>query len=343
MSRLRRARGSVAVASLALVSLMIVGCGQTAPDADAGSPDNSNGASNSASNSAAVFPRTVDHAMGQTTLDEQPTRIVALDATFVDAAFSIDTPIVGFVDYSGSGSKLPDYLGKFRDTLGKDAVSVGTLSQPSLEKIARLKPDLIISAKVRHEAIYGELSKIAKTVFTDTTGATWKENLRLLAKAVGKEELADTRIAEYEQRATEIGDAIRAEAGKNPTVSVVRFVDGPTRLYQRLSFSGIVLDDAGLARPPSQQTSEPNKIAVEISEERIPDADADHIFVTVYADENGESAATKQKFTANPLWSRLTGKVHEVSDTTWMTAVGLQGAHAILDDLAAGFGVDPAR
>jgi iron complex transport system substrate-binding protein len=30
-----------------------------------------------------------------------------------------------------------------------------------------------------------------------------------------------------------------------------------------------------------------------------------------------------------------------VSDLTWMSAVGI--AHAILDDLAAIFGVDPAR
>jgi len=238
---------------------------------------------------------------------------------------------------------LPDYLGDFRDSLGKDAVSVGTLSEPSLEKIARLKPDLIISAKVRHEAIHGELSKIAKAVFSDTTSATWKQNVELLAEAVGKEDLARTRLTEYQQRAAKIGDAVRAASGKNPVVSVVRFVDGPTRLYQKLSFSGIVLADAGFDRPASQQTSEPNKIAVEISEERIPDADADHIFITVYADGKGESAAAKQKFAANPLWSRLAGTTHEASDTTWMTAVGLPGAHAILDDLAAAFGVPPGR
>ncbi|NUT10747.1 MAG: iron siderophore-binding protein, partial [Nonomuraea sp.] len=34
---------------------------------------------------------------------------------------------------------------------------------------------------------------------------------------------------------------------------------------------------------------------------------------------------------------------HEVSDLTWMSAVGLQGAHAMLDDLARLFGVDPAK
>jgi iron complex transport system substrate-binding protein len=32
-----------------------------------------------------------------------------------------------------------------------------------------------------------------------------------------------------------------------------------------------------------------------------------------------------------------------VSDLTWMSAVGLQGAHAMLDDVATTFSVDPAR
>ena len=41
--------------------------------------------------------------------------------------------------------------------------------------------------------------------------------------------------------------------------------------------------------------------------------------------------------------AEMRGQIHEVPDLTWMSAVGMQGAHAILDDLAATFGVDPAR
>ncbi len=40
---------------------------------------------------------------------------------------------------------------------------------------------------------------------------------------------------------------------------------------------------------------------------------------------------------------QLSGQIHEVSDTIWMTAVGPQGAQQILDDLARAFEVDPAR
>ncbi|MGH8931967.1 MAG: ABC transporter substrate-binding protein [Egibacteraceae bacterium] len=296
------------------------------------------GTAQAVQDAAGGFPRTVEHALGSTEIPAEPRRIVALDQTFVDAAFAIETPIVGFTEIPGSGSELPEYLGEARATLGRDAESVGPLDNLNVERVAALRPDLILSARIRHEELYDTLSQIAPTVFSETTGPTWKDNIRLLAQAVGKEELAEQRISEYERRAMAIGDAIRAEQGGNPTISLIRFLPTETRLYQKASFSGIVLADTGLARPPSQDVDE---FAVPISEERIPDAEADYIFVTVT--EGGESAQVSERFRANPLWGQLDGEVHEVSDAVWGLSVGLQGAHALLDDLARIFGVDPAR
>jgi iron complex transport system substrate-binding protein len=171
---------------------------------------------------------------------------------------------------------------------------------------------------------------------SETTGPTWKDNLRLQAEALGQEELVEKEIGAYEAAAKATGAAINAKAG-NPTISVVRFLDGPTRLYQKASFSGIVLTDADLARPRSQDVED---FAAEISAERIKDANADAIFVTAYADDKGLGTKTLEQFKANPLWKPLAPKVHEVEDITWMTAVGLQGAWVILRDLADAFGVD---
>jgi iron complex transport system substrate-binding protein len=291
------------------------------------------------------FPVTVAHGMGSTKISSKPTRIVALDQTFVDAALALDTAVVGFTDSNGRHSGIPPYLTGLMARLAPAARSVGKLASPSLEQIAALKPDLIVSAKARHEAIYDELSRIAPTVFSETTGPTWKDNLRLFAETISEQELARTRLAGYEQRARTIGDAIRATEKKNPTVTVIRFSAQQTRLYQRASFSGIVLADTGLARPPSQNVDD---FAVEFSQERTLDADADQIFVTVAGGDSvftvaeGDSATVRDRFLRNPLWSRLTGKVHEVSNEVWIVSVGLLGAHALLDDLATAFGVDPA-
>ncbi|NUR89153.1 MAG: iron-siderophore ABC transporter substrate-binding protein [Nonomuraea sp.] len=294
------------------------------------------------SSTAAAGPfRTVKHAMGETKIPTQPKRVVALDQSFVDAALTLDTEVVGFTTYRSVSDKLPDYLGPLAQQYGKDATPVGTLEAPSLEKIMALKPDLILSAKVRHEALYDKLSKIAPTVFSETTGAIWKDNLRLVGQALGKEALADQRIKDYEERASRIGAEIKQKLGKMPTVSIVRFAGEPTtRLYVENSYSGIVLKDVGFTRP-LDQPKDPAKIAVDISAENIAQLDAAHIFVSTYADPSAE--APKKKFVTNPLWGKLQGEKHDVNDVTWMTAVGLQGAQSILDDLAKFFDVSPNR
>lgn len=311
-------------ALVVVVALALTGCGGSDKKEEPGQADANAG-----------FPRTVEHAMGKTEIPAKPKRVVALDASFVDATLILQTPVVGFTDYRTINGKLPDYLGDDRTTYGAEAVSVGTLTEPNLEKIAALKPDLIITAKVRHEKLYPQLSKIAPTVMTETTGPTWKDNIRLEGKALGEEDKAEEGIASYEAAAKAVGKAINEKAN-NPTISVVRFVDGPTRLYQKSSFSGIVLTDAGLKRPKSQDVA---GFAAEISAERIKDADADAIFVAVYADDKGLSKKTAGQFKANPLWKPLQSKVHEVPDITWMTAVGLQGAWSILTDLCTTFDV----
>src|SRR3954466_11206034 len=86
------------------------------------------------------------------------------------------------------------------------AVDVGPMTEPNLELIASLKPDLILTSKVRHEKIYSKLDAIARTVMAETTGFPWKANLALYARALGKESEAETAVAQYEARAAKLGE-----------------------------------------------------------------------------------------------------------------------------------------
>lgn len=323
-------RLAVTLAGLALVAA--AGCGTSGSETTgtaAAEPEQAAG--------GAGFPRTVEHVMGSTTIEAKPKTVVALDPSYIDNALLLDTEVVGYATYSADDKGLPDYLGPARDRLAGDAVSVGTTDQPNLEKIVELRPDLIVSAQIRHEDLYDELSKIAPTVMSETTGATWKQNIELLAEALGEQEKAKAELAAYEKRAAAIGADINA-AANDPTISVVRFLTGETRLYQNESFIGVLLADAGLARPPSQDVDE---FAAVISEELITDADADHIFVTTYDDGTDGGDQVREKFQRNPLWKQLKGEIHTVDDKLWMEPVSLQGAQAILDDLATIFDVDP--
>ncbi len=113
---------------------------------------------------------------------------------------------------------------------------------------------------------------------------------------------------------------------------MVRFLPGDTRIYQKESFIGTVLEDAGLPRPPSQDV---DGFAIEnASAELIPRMGGDAIFVTVYGPED---ATTQQKITTDPLWRKLDavreGRVYGVSDDLWMLGIGYTAAGGVIDDL----------
>jgi iron complex transport system substrate-binding protein len=321
------------LAPLLVGATLLVGCGGTAEPA-AAPPTAEQGDAN-ATAPAAAFPQTVSHDKGQTEIPAQPERIVALDNSLVEAVVLLDRPLAGGIGSYRDQRGFPDYLG---DAVA-DTEDVGPLESPDLEAIAALEPDVIVSATVRHDALYDELSTIAPTVFVKTTGPQWKENITTLGEVLGAEDEAARELDAYQTRAAAVGQAINEKAG-DPTISIVRFLDGPTRLMQKDSFIGHILQDANLARPTSQDVED---FAAEIGEEQIRLADADHIFVTSFS--GGE--ANREQFLRNPLWSQLgavqAGNVHDVPDETWMTSVSVQGAHQVLDDLAETFDVDPAR
>src|SRR5690606_18967622 len=283
---------------------------------------------------------TIEHAMGETVIESEPSTVVVLDTSYLDSAIALERDVVGRTDYSDGGG-LRDYLGEEGKTYAGDAEVVGSLEAPDLAKIAELQPDLILSAKVRHEDVYDQLAKIAPTVFSETTGATWKENHRLVGEAVGKADLAEEQIGEYEQRAAELGEDIaEANGGEAPTMTLARFAGEPTvRLYGAESFPGIIQSDVGLPAPKDAPKPPEGEIMVPLGPEEILDLDADHIYVSTWDDGTGDSADKAEEFTGNPLWDQLEGEKHEVDDNVWVSSVSLQGAHAVLDEMAEVYGV----
>lgn len=293
----------------------------------------------SSGSASAGFPRTLKTVMGNVEIPSKPKRVVVLDTGELDDVTLLGIDPVGAVaPHFKTEGGFPTYLkGELSGT-----ADVGPLLEPNLEKIASLKPDLILSSKVRHEKIYDKLSAIAPTVFTETTGGVWKQNLKVHAEALGLEKEAAAKLKEYETQAKALGEAIRKkDGGTMPTASVVRFIAGPTRLYQSNSYSGVVLNDIGLKRPKSQVSNDPDVTMKDVSPEEIDRADADLIFVT---SADADDKTQKKQVTSNPVWKALPavkdGRVHEVPDETWMSGIGVQAAEQVLKDVAKATGVD---
>ncbi|MGR6967900.1 ABC transporter substrate-binding protein [Geodermatophilus sp. URMC 61] len=308
-----RVWGAVTMAS----GLVLAGCGSA-----------DEGTTVTAPSPAAEQVRTVEHAAGATEITGTPERVVVLDTGELDAVLALGVTPVGAVR-TGVSDELPAYI----EEAGVDPAeiaNVGTIAEPALEEIAALEPDLILSNSVRHEAIYDQLSGIAPTVFAEAIGETWEDNLRLAGEALDMSDEAEQLLADYEERAAEVGALYGDPAATE--VSVVRFLDGSAvRLYGEGSFIGDVLGDVGFARPEVQRTTE---TFVEVSPEQIGQADGDVLFHASYGDE-GRTAAGE--ITSGGLWQGLTavqqGRALEVSDDRWFLAIGPLGAGLVLDDL----------
>lgn len=272
--------------------------------------------------SAACQGREITHAMGVTCVPKVPKRVVVLDAGPLDTAIALGIKPIGAVGKSAADNEFVTYLAG--QTSGIQ--NVGVIQQPNLEKILALKPDLILSAKVRHGELYAQLSKIAPTVMTESVGVTWRENLLLWGDALGKKAQAQTLLNRFRVRAKTIGQAHR-----DLTISVVRFLPQQTRIMHRASFIGTVLSEAGLNRPKSQQI---NDFAAIVSAEAIPQMDGGYLFYTNFGD---PKTTTQNDILKSPLWKTLGavkgGRALLVDDDYWMTGTGILAAFKVLDDL----------
>ncbi|MBT2785184.1 MULTISPECIES: iron-siderophore ABC transporter substrate-binding protein [unclassified Halomonas] len=256
-------------------------------------------------------------------------RIVTLYQGATDSAVALGLTPIGVVD---SWLEKPMYR-YLRDPL--DGVEhVGLETQPNLEKIAWLKPDLVIASNFRHARIAPLLSAIAPTVSAPTV-FNFKTTLTMVANATHQEAEAgellqrwDERVADFRQQiAVKLGDAWPQK------VAVVRFKSDHVRIYTS-GFAGSILDELGFAQPDTLQSqSWGMKLS---STENIPVLDADALFILLEPDDPA-IADNYRHWASHPLWQQLSavqsGRVFEVDPVSWMMGGGILAANAMLDDL----------
>lgn len=121
---------------------------------------------------------------------------------------------------------------------------VGDELQPNIELIASLKPDLIIGNKIRQEKIYEQLKEIAPTVFSADLVGDWKINFKLYSEALNKKEEGEKVMAAFDKRVEDVKAKLGSKA--DTKVSVVRFSANQVRIYQKQTFSGVLLSQLEL-------------------------------------------------------------------------------------------------
>lgn len=298
---------------------LLAACGTSSEDSSSNDEDNGDNSD--------FEPYTVEHAMGETTVKEKPEKVVILTNEGTEALLALGVTPVGAVQ-SWTGDPWYEHISDRME----DVEVVGTESEVNIEKIISLDPDLIIGNKLRQEKIYDQLNEVAPTIFSETLKGEWQDNFKTYAKALNMEAKGEELLTEYNDRlnnfADQAGDKLEQE------VSVVRFLPDHARIYQKDSFSGVILEQIGFERPESQDV---NEFMEKATKERIPAMDGDILFYFTY--ETGDGAATElsEEWMNDPLFQNLEvvqeGNVHEVSDAIWNTAGGYIAANEMVDDL----------
>lgn len=259
---------------------------------------------------------TIKDAKGEFTLDKTPSRVVALEYSFVDALAQVGVSPVGVAD----DNKIDRILPQVREKIAAWQ-SVGTRSQPSLEVIASLKPDLIIADPSRHTAVFEELKKIAPTVMFDSRHESYQENLETAQKIgdlVGKSAEMKTKINEHNDYIANIAKNLGVQ-GKKASFGTSR--EDKFNIQNDNGYVGSFLTTLGFA--PTKLNSD--QAFVEINLEQLVMEKPEYLFIAHYRDES-----IARKWEAEPLWKAIpavkANHVYSVDADMWARGRGLEAS-----------------
>ncbi|MDE1565563.1 iron-siderophore ABC transporter substrate-binding protein [Actinotignum sanguinis] len=273
--------GTVLVACLAFA-----GCGSQKSNDSANSsasPASSSAAASSATDgnaaTEALFPATIDTKFGPVTVKEAPQRVVALGWGDAEVALSLGVQPVGAADWLAFGG---NGVGPWVSESYEKAPEILGTMELSYEKIAALKPDLILDVKTsgdkeRHD----KLSQIAPTVSLPEGADNWltstKDQVTMIGAALGKPKAAAAQLDAVEKKFAEVTAAHPDWKGKSVTVATKTsegwgaYLKGDTRLE--------FMTKLGFVQNPKVQELAPadGGFAVQLSAEQLDAIDADLI------------------------------------------------------------------
>ncbi len=189
----------------------------------------------------------IEDSVGSHRFTETPERVIALSWSAAENLIELGVKPLAIADVKGYNAwvvqpALPDGL--------KD---VGARHQPSLERIARLKPDLIVVSSGQ-EAMIAKLKLIAPVLYFDDFRADHdniaaaRNTFLTLARLFKREEFAQQKLAEQNRAMMQMKRKVRSHfGGTPPSVDVVRLSDlSHVRIFDRNSLVHGALRALGL-------------------------------------------------------------------------------------------------
>ena len=253
-------------------------------------------ASNSATNEDKAIGKTVTvtDVRGEVEIPADPQRIVDLSGNS-DILSILGYKVIGTANSDAYDyTKFPSYL---EETLsGAEILGYSMQDTMDVEAVMNLKPDLIVISTVQ-EKMYDALSEIAPTVMIQLEALNWKDDVRALAKVFNKEDVANEWIANYENKAKEAGDKIKAEYGEDTTYLSFLASGGQFFIFDGAGFGDVLYNDMGLAKPAGMPEQTDISLPV-VTYEGLAAIQTDYIFL-IATDED------LAQLESNAIWNSL--------------------------------------
>ncbi|HEX6685285.1 MAG TPA: iron-siderophore ABC transporter substrate-binding protein [Candidatus Limnocylindrales bacterium] len=149
-------------------------------------------------NAAAGGPVTVTDNRGkQVKLDAPARKVVGLEWGEVEMLVTLGVMPVGVADVKGYGTWVTSAK------LDPGVKDVGTRSEPSVDSIVALQPDLVVMEEMRDANLATQLEKFVPVIVLKGSDASrnlerMREDFKLIAQAVGKTDVAAKVLGEFD-------------------------------------------------------------------------------------------------------------------------------------------------
>lgn len=172
----------------------------------------------------AAWPRTINHAAGDTTIDAQPQTVVSTSVSLTGILLALDAPVTATA--AAVPGPLTDDKGFFTQWASVADERGLTVLYPNLtldlEAVDAAAPDLIVGSTIGQDNVsdaYGQLSDIAPTVLLDYGSQDWTALATQLGAALGLEDNAQQIIADYDAHLAELAGTMTAPTGTTLVIS----------------------------------------------------------------------------------------------------------------------------
>ena len=278
--------------------------------------------------------KTIVHDFGTTELKKAPKRIVILDNLYGEILDPLDITPVGATTGQANSQEFSTLFKKqYKDA---EVISVGWQANPDLDKIAELKPDLILMTG-EQEDLYEELSEIAPTVgYQINTDENWDyhETSLKVAEIFDKRDEMKKDLDRVDAREAVFAENVKAKFG-NQKLMYLRVTDSDIRYYAYGHF-GYLYDTYKFNRA---ETFNPDDMFQVIDVDKLKDINPDLLIVQADSQE-----LLDNKLKNSPVWTSLkavqNNKVIYADYSTYMLGFGIVSQEAIMKQISDEWGLN---